>query len=118
MKQEAATAGTIAPGARIEVRGAEWIVRRKDQTSTGDWSISCIGVSEIVRNKEVRFLKSLEKSLTVLDPAETELVPDPSPQYRSTRLYLEALLRQSPVTGADLWIGHRAAIDDLPYQLD
>jgi SNF2 family DNA or RNA helicase len=31
---------------------------------------------------------------------------------------LESLLRQSPPTGNDLWIGHRAAIDDLPYQLD
>ena len=70
-------------------------------------------------HKEARFLTEIEgKGITVLDPSETELVPDTSPQFRNSRLYLESLLRQSPPTGNDLWIGHRAAIDDLPYQLD
>ncbi|MGD0127854.1 MAG: DEAD/DEAH box helicase [Terriglobia bacterium] len=112
-------ASAIAPGARVLIRDAEWIVKRVDRTGTGGQSIQAIGVSEIVRHREARFLSEIEgKSITVLDPAETELVPDSSPQFRSSRLYLESLLRQSPPTGNDLWIGHRAAIDDLPYQLE
>jgi hypothetical protein len=97
---------------------SDWafVVKRVDRTGTGGQSIQVVGVSEIVRHKEARFLSEIEgKSITVLDPAETELVPDTSPQFRNSRLYLESLLRQSPPTGNDLWIGHRAAIDDLPY---
>jgi len=116
------TAATLAPGARVLIRDAEWVVRRKDRTSTGDltdWSILVVGVSEIVRGRKARFLTSIEgKGITILDPAETELVADASPQFRDSRLYLESLLRQSPPTGDDIWIGHKAAIDDLPYQLE
>jgi hypothetical protein len=109
----------LAPGARVLIRDAEWIVKRVDTTGTGGRSVQVIGVSEIVRHKEARFLTEIEgKSLTLLDPAETELVPDGSPQFRNSRLYLESLLRQSPPTGNDLWIGHSAAVDNLPFQLD
>src|SRR5689334_252124 len=109
----------LAPGARVEIRSAEWIVRRVDATSTGGYSLLVTGVSEIVRDKEARFLTEIEgKGIKVLDPAETALVPDDSPQFRKAKLYLESLLRQSPPTDTDLWIGHRAAVDDLPFQLD
>jgi SNF2 family DNA or RNA helicase len=94
-------------------------VKRVDATGTGGRSVQVIGVSEIVRHKEARFLTEIEgKGITLLDPAETELVSDGSPQFRNSRLYLESLLRQSPPTGNDLWIGHRAAVDNLPFQLD
>lgn len=110
---------TLASGARIELRDAEWIVRRADTTSTGGKSLLVTGVSEIVRGREARFLTEIEgKSLRVLDPAETKLVPDPSSQFSQTRLYLESLLRMTPPTDTKLWIGHKAAVDELPYQLD
>ena len=65
----------IAPGARVLIRDAEWIVKRVDRTGTGGQSIQVVGVSQIVRHKEARFLSEIEgKSITVLDPAETELV--------------------------------------------
>ena len=90
----------LAPGARVLIRDAEWIVKRVDPTGTGGRSVRVIGVSEIVRHKEARFLTEIEgKGITVLDPSETELVPDTSPQFRNSRLYLESLLRQSPPTG-------------------
>ena len=109
----------LAPGARVLIRDAEWIVKTKNRTSTGGYSLHVVGVSEIVRHREARFLTEIEgKGITVLDPADTELIVDTSPQFRNSRLYLESLLRQSPPTGSDLWIGHRAAVDDLPYQLD
>jgi SNF2 family DNA or RNA helicase len=100
------------------MRDAEWIVKRVDRTSTGGLSLLVMGVSEIVRGREARFLTEIDKSINVLDPADTALVPDSSAQYRDTRLYLESLLRQSPPTEENLYIGHKAGIDVLPYQLD
>jgi superfamily II DNA or RNA helicase len=121
--------GTLAPGARVVIRDAEWIIKRVDRSSTGGESLQVVGVSGIVRDKTARFLTAIDKDIKVLDPAETELVPDTSPQFRDTKLYLESLLRQSPPTDSKLYvgdlaaidylyIGHLAAIDDLPYQLD
>jgi SNF2 family DNA or RNA helicase len=114
-----------APGVRVEIRGAEWVVKRVDATSTGGHSILVAGISELVRGREARFLTEIETEIEhkrtkikILDPADTKLVPDKSPRFKDTRLYLESLLRQSPPTSSDLWIGHKAAIDVMPYQLD
>ena len=108
---------TLAPGARVEIRDAEWIVRRVDRASHGGQLLRVVGVSELVRDHEAAFLTELEPDLRVLDPAETELVPDASPRFRDARLYLEALRRQTPPTGPELALGHRAAMDLVPYQL-
>ena len=35
-----------APGARIVVRDAEWLVRRVDRTSTGGQALNVIGIKE------------------------------------------------------------------------
>jgi hypothetical protein len=40
-------------------------------------------------------LTLLEDKIVVLDPAKTELVADPSSNFNSTFLYLEAQLRRS-----------------------
>lgn len=108
----------FAPGARILVRDAEWLVRRVDRTSTGGQALSVVGLSELVRNKEAMFLTEVEPSIEVLDPAETRLVADPSPGFRDSLLYIESLLRQTPPTDENLYVGHRAAMDPVPYQLD
>lgn len=107
----------FAPGLRVEIRDAEWVIKRADLTSNGTHSLLVTGISELVRGREARFLTELD-DIKPLHPEDTELVPDGSSQFADTRLYLESLLRQSPPTTADLWIGHRAAIDVLPYQLD
>lgn len=108
---------TFASGARIEVRGEEWIVRKAEQTSLGDTALHVTGLSELVRNKDAIFLTGIDTELRVLNPEETALVADPSPGYRRSRLYLESLLRQSPPTDARLYRGHRGAIDPADYQL-
>jgi len=53
-----------------------------------------------------------------LDPADTKLVQDESSSYQATILYIESLLRQTPPTDDNLYIGHRAAMDVVPYQMD
>jgi ERCC4-related helicase len=115
------SASPIAPGARVLIRDTEWLVRRVDKSSFGEKALTCVGVSELVRDKEAVFLTDLEARRTpiqVLDPAATRLVPDRSNQYEDSLLYLESLLRQTPPTDANIYIGHQAAMDLVPYQLD
>ncbi len=109
---------TLAPGARIVVRDAEWIVRRVDRTSRAGYALSVTGLSEIVRDKSSVFLTEAESDIRVLDPAETSIVPDESSTYQASLLYLESLLRQTPPTDEQLYIGHKAAMDPVEYQLD
>jgi hypothetical protein len=100
---------TIAPGARIVVRDAEWLVRKVQKTSTGDHALTVIGISELVKDKEAMFLDSIDTDIEVLNPEDTRLVPDESSAYRRSMLYMESLLRQTPPTDDNLYIGHRAA---------
>ncbi|MFW5874738.1 MAG: helicase-related protein [bacterium] len=111
----------LAPGARVVIRDAEWLVRRVDRTSTNGRALTCIGLSELVRDKEAVFLTEIEKlrnPVQILDPAETKLVHDDSTEYGDSLLYIESLLRQSPPTDNNLYIGHQGAMDLVPYQLD
>jgi hypothetical protein len=105
-----------APGARLEIRDEEWMVRQVQPSATGGQALTVVGVSELVRGQEAIFLDRLEH-VTVLDPRDTKLESDRSPGYRKTRLYLESLLRQSPVTDEGITIGHRGAIARSQYQL-
>jgi hypothetical protein len=110
----------LAPGARIECRSAEWLVRSLGRSSDGQQVVDVVGVSPFLQEKEARFLVEVEKaagSFKVLQPEDTALVSDPSPQYRDSLLFLEAHLRRTVPTDASLAVGHLAAMDALPYQL-
>ena len=84
---------------------------------TGGAAIRVVGLSELVRNHEAMFLTELE-TIEELKPEETELVLDDSPQYRRTRLYLESLLRRTPPTDEQIYLGHKAAINKANFQLE
>ncbi len=105
-----------APGARVEIRDEEWIVRSVKPATFGGQAVHVVGMSELVRNKDAIFLTELD-SVRELLPEETKLVHDDSPQYRKSRLYLESLLRRSPATDDALYVGHRGAILPTEYQL-
>lgn len=110
-----------APGSRIVVRDAEWLVRRVDRTSTGGQALLVSGLSELVRDREAIFLTEIEPDIQILRPEDTRFVQDTSPRYLKSLLYLESALRQLPPTidanRVRLHVGHRAAMDVLPYQL-
>ncbi len=108
----------IAPGAHIELRDAVWRVERLDLTSSGSQAWRCVGISEIVRDQEAIFLQDYEPEVRVLDPRETQLERDTSSQHRAGLLYIESLLRDVPPPDDGLYIGHRAAMDALDFQLD
>ena len=80
---------SVVPGSRIEIRDAEWLVRRTKRTSRLGNIIYAIGISGIVRDKEAVFGENLEQGIEIVDPVLTELVPDESPYFKDTLLYLE-----------------------------
>ena len=106
---------SLAPGARVEIRDEEWIVRSVKSTRFSGQSVHVVGVSDLVRGKESIFLTELDK-IHELKSEETALVYDDSPQYRRSRLYLDALLRRSPATDNALYAGPRGAIRSADYQ--
>ncbi len=110
-----------APGARVVIRDCEWIVRRADPSDDGGYILTVDGLSELVSGKSARFLSRLEEdvdAIRVLDPAETRFEQDLTPGFEKSRLFIETQLRQ--ITPADecIHLGHRAAMDPVPYQLD
>jgi superfamily II DNA or RNA helicase len=107
----------IAPGARIQCRDAEWLVRNVKQTREGERLLDVVGVSPYLKEQEALFLEALEPDLKVLQPEDTELVGDSSDNYRDSLLFIEAHLRRTVPTGPELVIGHRAAMDVMDYQL-
>ena len=106
-----------APGARIIVRDAQWLVRKVERTQGNGHIVHAIGLSELVRDKEAQFLTRAD-SIEIMDPAETALVQDLSPNFRSSLLYMESLLRKTLPTDDKIYCGHKAAMDSVPYQLD
>ena len=105
---------TYAPGARVEIRNEEWMIRRVEAAGHAR-ALHVLGLSDLVRNQEAIFLDDLDAP-RLLAPEDTDLVLDDSPGHRQARLYLEALLRRSPPTDHRLVIGHRAATTPTPYQ--
>lgn len=108
----------FAPGSRAVIRDEEWLIRRIDPSTDGGWLLSCDGISDLVRGQSALFLTALEDTIEVLDPAKTELVPDSSPTYNATVLYLESLRRRSVANDDKIHLGHRGVMNLVPYQLD
>ena len=109
---------TFAPGARVVIRDAEWVVRSVDPSAAGGQQLLCVGVSELVREREAIFLTALEPRIEVLDPAKTTLVPDRSPRFADSLLFMESHLRQAVPSDESIHVGHTAAMDLVPYQLE
>lgn len=106
-----------APGMRTIIRDEEWMVKKIEMNNMGNKALHCIGISPLVKDKEVIFLADLE-NIKVVNPAEVHLIPDTSSHFRRTQLYLESQWRQQIPTDTDLHIGDKAAMDLMPYQLD
>lgn len=107
----------FAPGMRVIIRDEEWMIKKIETNSLGNKALYCIGISTLVKDKESIFLADLEQ-IQIVNPAEVKLVADTSPFYKRSLLYLESQWRQQIPTDANLHIGHQAAMDLMPYQLD
>lgn len=106
-----------APGMRLIIRDEEWMIKKIDTNEIGEQALNCIGISPLVKDKEAIFLTDLEE-IEAVDPTKVKLVKDESPKYTKSLLYLESQWRQKNPTDKNIHIGHRAAMDLMPFQLE
>ncbi|MGH3628592.1 MAG: SNF2-related protein [Sciscionella sp.] len=109
-------ANGFATGSVVEVRDEEWIVSSCERAGDG-WKIRCVGCSELVREQPATFYSSLD-TIEALDPADAQLVQDDSPNFRRSRLWVEAVLRKTPVPLHErgLTVSQRMLLDPLDFQ--
>ncbi|WP_316753529.1 DEAD/DEAH box helicase [Streptomyces herbicida] len=105
------------PGSQIEVRDEEWLVRNVRRTTHDGDRIEAVGVSEFVRDQEAVFFTKLD-DVQLMDPRRTTLTFDDSPNFRRSRLFLEAILRKTPLPQSErgLALANSFLLDPLPYQ--
>ena len=106
-----------SPGMRAIIRDEEWMIKKITTNSMNNKALYCVGISTLVKDKEAVFLSDLE-SIKIVNPAAVKLVPDDSPRFRRSQLFIESQLRQKIPTDTDLHIGNKAAMDLMPYQLE
>jgi ERCC4-related helicase len=106
-----------APGMRVIIRDEEWLVKKIEENTLGNKVLYCVGISPLVKDRDEIFLTDLDE-VQIIDPADVKLIPDNSPFYRKSLLYIESQWRQQIPTDSNLHIGYKAAMDLMPYQLD
>jgi superfamily II DNA or RNA helicase len=107
----------IASGAQVLVRDEEWIVRSVQQTPSDGLMVRCLGTSTLVKETEATFVTNLD-NVKPLRPEDTILVQDDSPNHRRARLYLESVIRKTPVPSREtaLAVTDDQLLDRLEYQ--
>lgn len=116
---DAARTSPFAPGARVEVRDAEWMVRTCTPAGSDrdGHMIRAVGVSEFVRGEDAVFFTGID-SVNLLDPEKTRLIHDDSSGYAQSRLYLESVLRRTPLPQSErrLAMPGKFLLKDMVYQ--
>ncbi len=115
--QEAAPKQALSPGLMVKVRDELWLVTSVTQSTDG-YLLKVRGLSDYVRDTTASFYTALD-DVEVFDPAKVEVVADQSPGFRTTRLWLETTLRQTPVPlyQEQLSVAEQMLMDPLDYQL-
>ncbi|WP_305779781.1 DEAD/DEAH box helicase [Nocardia nova] len=77
-----------------------------------------MGASEFVRDEEAVFFTDLDRDISVLRPEDTILEHDTTRRFAQSRLFLEAVLRRTPLpqTEKGLALADRFLLDPLGYQ--
>ena len=83
----------FAPGMRIIVRGEEWVIKRVETNSLGNQTLQVVGISNLVKDYESRFMTDLEKDIEIVDPAKVKLIPKYISEIR--RLWILCLISWS-----------------------
>ena len=106
----------FAAGSVVVVRDEEWIVSSCERAGDG-WKVRCVGTSELVRDTSATFFSTLDH-IEPLDPGDAVLVRDDSPRFRRSRLWVEAVLRKTPVPLHEpgLTVGQDMLLDALDFQ--
>ncbi|MFB6501329.1 SNF2-related protein [Streptomyces sp. NPDC002466] len=107
-----------APGSQVLIRDELWLVRNSKDVGEDGWMVEVTGISSFVRGTDAVFYSRLD-AIQMLDPRETRLVPDDSPNHRRGRLFLEAVMRKTflPQTEHGLALADGFLMDQQVHQL-
>lgn len=108
----------FARGQRITVRGEDFLITDIDVNYDDTNLITTEGISELVLGKTFVFDTSIEQDIKPLDPLNTQLQVDTSTGYRRTKLFLETQYRNAFVNESKIVIGHKAALNQAPFQYE
>lgn len=100
----------ITPGIRLSLRGEDFIV-----TDAQKNIIEVEGISELVKDMKFTFDLDLEE-YEVIAPENTTLVPDTSPNYQQTKLFIDTTLRNSSLFSDSIEVANLAAIRGANFQ--
>lgn len=100
------------------IRDELWLVRNVTPTRHDGRMVEVTGVSSFVRDTDAVFYEELD-TIQVLDPRKTKLVADNSPNHRTARLFLEAIVRKTflPQTEHGLLLADSFLMDQQVHQL-
>jgi superfamily II DNA or RNA helicase len=110
----------FASGMTVLARDEEWLVTEVKETDHDGTRLVVTGVSPLVRDQTAVFFHAPGR-LDRVEPLfaeDTELIKDGSPGFRRSRLFIEALLRKTPLPQGEqrlASVGTHLA-DDLLYQ--
>ncbi|MFB9463568.1 DEAD/DEAH box helicase [Streptomyces cinereospinus] len=114
-------AGTakFAAGMQVRARDEDWLVVETSETTQDGTRLDVRGISPLVRDQRAVFFAhpSLDK-VTPLRPEDTDLVVDTSPECRRSRLFIDALIRKTPLPLSEQRLATVSThlVDDLAYQ--
>lgn len=105
----------ITPGMRVLCRDAEWLVTEVHAEKTFQ-TVRCVGADDLVRGHEAAFLTLLDDIIPI-DPRATKLIRDGGIKHLDrARLFLEAQLRQMPLTDPEPRVDGMGAFKPMEYQ--
>jgi ERCC4-related helicase len=100
---------------RVLCRDAEWLVTEVHAEKTFQ-TVRCVGADDLVRGHEAAFLTLLDDVIPI-DPRATKLIRDGGTKHLDrARLFLEAQLRQMPLTDPEPRVDGMGAFKPMDYQ--
>lgn len=109
----------FAAGMQVRARDEDWLVVEAVETVKDGTRLDVRGTSPLVRDQRAVFFAhdSLDQ-VTPLRPEDTELVPDGSPECRRSRLFIDAVIRKTPLPQSEQRLATVGShlVDDLAYQ--
>ncbi|MFJ9841637.1 DEAD/DEAH box helicase [Kitasatospora sp. NPDC101155] len=109
----------FAAGMQVRARDEDWLVVEATRTSNDGTRLDVRGISPLVRDQRaVFFAHPRLDQVTPLRPEDTDLVPDESPECRRSRLFIDALIRKTPLPQSEQRLATAGThlVDDLAYQ--
>lgn len=119
----AANQSKFSQGQRIDVRGEEFRVTKVKKNiindSAGEESeiLYCVGISELVNNKQYIFDTEIDRDIKVIDPRNTILEADTSQNCRATKLLIESNIRGNDYYSDKICIADKCAFNKAYYQM-